>query len=82
MDLLHQLLHRDKAAASIPVICSVFPSDAAMEQKCLHYGAAGCISKPVQAEELFHAVQAAIEPQDQEFIGKFIRDEVMKLCWM
>ena len=61
-DLLHQLLQQDRAVASIPVIYMVFPSDAAMEQKCLAYGAAGCISKPVQAEELFHAVQVAIEP--------------------
>jgi CheY-like chemotaxis protein len=62
-DLLHQLLKQDKAVASIPVIYMVFPSDAAMEQKCLDYGAAGCISKPIQAEELFQAVQAAIEPR-------------------
>ena len=62
-DLLHQLLQQDRTLASIPVIYMVFPSDAAMEQKCLAYGAAGCISKPVQAEELFQAVQAAIEPR-------------------
>ncbi len=62
-DLLHQLLQQDRAVASIPVIYMVFPSDAAMEQKCLAYGAAGCISKPVEAEELFHAVQVAIEPR-------------------
>jgi CheY-like chemotaxis protein len=62
-DLLHQLLYKDRAVSSIPVVYLVFPSDAAMEQKCLHYGAAGCISKPIQAEELFQAVQAAIEPK-------------------
>jgi len=62
-DLLHQLLQQDRAVASIPVIYMVFPSDSAMEQKCLHYGAAGCISKPVQAEELYQAVQVAIEPK-------------------
>jgi CheY-like chemotaxis protein len=62
-DLLHQLLKQDRAVASIPVIYMVFSSDAAMEQKCLAYGAAGCISKPIQAEELYHAVQVAIEPK-------------------
>lgn len=62
-DLLHQLLQQDRAVASIPVVYMVFPSDAAMEQKCLAYGAVGCILKPVQAEELYHAVQVAIEPK-------------------
>ncbi len=62
-DLIHLLMKRNTAVASIPVLYMVFPGDAAMEQKCLQYGAAGCISKPVQAEELFHAVQAAVEPK-------------------
>jgi CheY-like chemotaxis protein len=61
-NLLHLLMRRDCAAAAIPVIYMVFPGDAAMEQKCLQYGAAGCISRPVNAEELFQAVQAAVEP--------------------
>lgn len=60
--LLH-LLQQDRATASTPVIFMIFPGDAAMERRCMDYGAAGCISKPVQAEELYQAVQATIEPK-------------------
>jgi CheY-like chemotaxis protein len=62
------LLQQDKGTASPPVIFMIFPGDAAMERKCLDYGAAGCISKPVQAEELYQAVQAAIEPKPRTTI--------------
>lgn len=65
---LLQLLHQDSATAGIPVIFMISPGDAAMELKCHDYGAAGCISKPVQAEELYHAVQASIEPKPRATI--------------
>jgi CheY-like chemotaxis protein len=61
MDLL-QLLKQDRRTASIPVIFLVPLSDAASERRCLDMGAAGYISKPVLAEDLYRTVQAAIEP--------------------
>jgi CheY-like chemotaxis protein len=62
-DLLHVLMHQDRDVASIPVIYMLFRGDTEMEQKCIDSGASGCILKPVQAEELFQAVQASIEPK-------------------
>lgn len=67
VDLLH-LLKQDRRTASIPVVYLVPMSDVASEQRCLDMGAAGCISKPVRAEELYRAVQAAIEPRPRESI--------------
>lgn len=52
-----------RGANPIPCIFMVFPGDAAAESRCLGYGAAGCISKPVQAEELYRTVQKIIEPR-------------------
>jgi CheY-like chemotaxis protein len=65
--LIH-LLQQDGATVSTPVIFMIFPGDAAMERKCLDYGAASCISKPIQFEELYQAVQAAIEPKPRSNI--------------
>lgn len=62
LDLL-QNLRKDNVARTIPVIFTVFPGDAAAESRCLGYGAAGCISKPVQSDELYWAVQQIIEPK-------------------
>jgi CheY-like chemotaxis protein/Tfp pilus assembly protein PilZ len=67
VDLLN-LLRQDRRSASIPVVYLVPISDAASQRQCLNLGAAGCISKPVQAEELYRAVQAAIEPWPRESI--------------
>ena len=65
---LLQLLQQDSATSSIPVIFMISPGDAAMERRCLDYGAAGCISKPVQAEELYQTVQTATEPKPRTTI--------------
>jgi len=65
--LIH-LLQQDGATVATPVIFMIFPGDAAMERKCLDYGAASCISKPIQFEELYQAVQAAIEPKPRSNI--------------
>lgn len=46
----------------VPVMFLVPGSDAAAESQCLGYGAAGCITKPLQAEQLYAALQAAVEP--------------------
>jgi CheY-like chemotaxis protein len=56
-------LRESRDGKSIPVIFMVPPGDAAAEHRCLAYGAAGCITKPVQAEELYRAVQHVIEPK-------------------
>jgi CheY-like chemotaxis protein len=61
MDLFH-LLRQTKRTASIPVVFVIPLTDAASERRCLDAGAAGCITKPVRAEELYRTVQAVIEP--------------------
>lgn len=62
VDFLHRLQER-KGGASLPVIFMVPASDAAAESECIAYGAAGCIMKPIQAEELYRTVQAIVEPK-------------------
>ena len=61
--------HRQlKGAGAIPMIFMVFPGDSAAESRCMGYGAAGCISKPIQAEELYRTVQQAIEARPRTSI--------------
>jgi CheY-like chemotaxis protein len=60
IDLFH-LLRQDDRTSSLPVVFMVPVSDAASERRCLGMGAAGCITKPVQAEELYRIVQEIIE---------------------
>lgn len=60
-DLL-QLLRQTRRTAFLPVIFLVPLCDAASERRCIDMGAAGYISKPIQAEDLYRTVQAAIEP--------------------
>ncbi len=62
MDLF-RLLRQDLRTAFVPVIFVVPPSDVASETRCLQSGAAACISKPIQAEELYRTVQEIIEPK-------------------
>jgi CheY-like chemotaxis protein len=62
MDFLEKL-RANREGKSIPVIFMVPPGDAAAEHRCLSYGAAGCITKPVQAEELYRTVQHVVEPR-------------------
>jgi two-component system, chemotaxis family, chemotaxis protein CheY len=54
-------LRESQRGKAIPVIFMVPPGDAAAEHRCMAYGAAGCITKPVQAEELYWAVQHSTE---------------------
>ena len=61
IDLFH-LLRQSKRTAFIPVVFLIHPTDAASERRCLGTGAAGCIAKPVQADELYRTVQSVIEP--------------------
>lgn len=61
VDLLH-LLRQSRRTAFIPVVFMIHPTDAASERRCVEIGAAGCITKPVQADELYRMVQSVIEP--------------------
>lgn len=67
IDLIQQL-RNDKRTASIPVIFTVSASDASAERRCMDYGATGCISKPIQAEEVYRTVQAVVERRPRENI--------------
>jgi len=61
-DLL-QKLRKTQNVKPVPMVFMVPSGDAAAENRCLGYGAAGCITKPVLAEELFWIVQQIIEPK-------------------
>ncbi|HXY62306.1 MAG TPA: response regulator [Nitrospirota bacterium] len=61
MDLF-QLLKQSRRTASVPVVFLLPGNDAASERRCLDMGAAGFISKPVEAENLYRTVQETIEP--------------------
>ena len=67
MDLFN-VLRQVKRTSSIPVIFMVPMSDAAAERRCIESGAAGCISKPVLAEELYRTIQTILEPIPRENI--------------
>ncbi len=57
-----------EADARLPVLFLVPGSDAAAENTCLAYGASGCIIKPIQAEDLYAALQAVLEPRPRASI--------------
>lgn len=65
---LFLLLKQDKRTAAVPLIFMIPMSDAAAERRCLDTGAAACVTKPIQAEELYQAVQAIIEPMPRSDI--------------
>ncbi len=61
LDLFH-LLKQDPRTSYVPVVFLIPAGDEAAERQCREAGASGCISKPIQAEELYRTVQATIEP--------------------
>lgn len=67
MDFFH-MLKQSGRTASLPVVLMVPMSDAAAERQCRDNGAAGCISKPIQSEELYRVVQAVTETKPRETI--------------
>jgi CheY-like chemotaxis protein len=67
LDLLH-LLKQDDRTTSLPVVFMVPLSDAGAESRSLGMGAAGCITKPIQVEELYRAIQEIIEPRPRAYI--------------
>ncbi|HYA87758.1 MAG TPA: response regulator [Nitrospirota bacterium] len=62
------ILRQARRTASLPVVFVVPMSDAAAERRCYDNGAAGCITKPIQSEELYRVVQAVTEPIPRESI--------------
>jgi CheY-like chemotaxis protein len=61
-------LRRDEATANVPVIIKLEASSPRAVQECLDAGAAACVRKPVVPEELFAAIQSAIEPFPRKHI--------------
>ena len=56
------LLKQDPRTSMVPVIVVIAAGDLVAERRSLDAGAARCLAKPLQAEELFQAVQLTIEP--------------------
>ncbi len=67
MDLFH-LLRQDPRTASLPVVFLIPAGDRIAETRCRDVGAAGWISRPIQTEDLYRTVQAAIEPNPRKNI--------------
>ncbi len=67
MDLFERF-SRDAAARPVPVIIQTRFADQASEDRCRRSGCAGCLNKPVQAFELFRAVQQSLEPMPRRNI--------------
>ncbi len=65
---LFDLLREDRRTASIPMIFVVSPGDVAGERRCYDIGGAGCISRPVLADDLYRIVQEVIEPRTRASI--------------
>jgi len=55
-------LRQERLTENIPVIIHTSAHTRERERQCIEAGAAACIRNPVQAEELYRTVQAAIEP--------------------
>jgi len=65
---LIQQLKQDPRTTGIPVIIKTGPLTPKLEQMCRQAGAEACVEKPVQADELYRKVQAAIEPKPRSHI--------------
>ena len=62
------VLRKKQATAKVPVIFKLEQLTPQIEQKCREAGAAACLKKPVDPEELFRVVQAIMEPVPREHI--------------
>ncbi len=65
---LFDLLKEDRRTASIPMIFVISPGDTAGEKLCYGIGGAGCVTRPVQVDELYRIVQEIIEPRTRTSI--------------
>lgn len=63
-----QVLRLNPRTASVPVIIKLENLTRELEQKCHELGAASCVNKPIDPEELYRVVQAAIEPTPRKHI--------------
>lgn len=61
LDLLYRL-RTEPCTAQVPVVALTRNGDNGTEARCLRAGFAAALRKPVGAEELYRAVQAAVEP--------------------
>lgn len=65
---LFERLSQDPSRAAVPVIIQTKLTDLEIEDRCRRAGCAGCLNKPVQAFELYRAVQQALEPTPRQNI--------------
>jgi CheY-like chemotaxis protein len=62
LDLLQRLRQGPRTAA-VPVLAVIRTGDHGTEARCLRAGFTACLGKPIGAEDLYRAVQAAVEPE-------------------
>lgn len=67
LDLLTQI-RQNPRIASVPVIIVTAVSDPQSEQRCIQAGCSVYLKKPVQAEDLYRAVQSVIEETPRKSI--------------
>lgn len=67
LELLTQV-RKNARTASIPVIILTSVSSSPIEQRCVQAGCAVYLKKPVQAEDLYRAVQAVIEETPRQVL--------------
>jgi CheY-like chemotaxis protein len=65
---LVERLRTDPRTASIPVIALLPEGDLIGEQRCRAAGVRTCLSRPVQAEELYRSIQRIVEPNPRRNI--------------
>lgn len=61
LDLLHRL-RKKPATSKVPVIFMSREVSAELQQECRQAGGDGFLEKPIQVEELYRAIQPAIDP--------------------
>jgi CheY-like chemotaxis protein len=67
LDLLTQI-RQNPRIASVPVIILTAVSDSQSEKRCMQAGCTFYLRKPVQAEDLYRAVQSAVEKTPRKSI--------------
>ena len=68
LDLFGRLKRHPTLPVVPPVIVQTKFADQESEDRCRRAGCAGCLNKPVQADDLYRAVQRAIEPTPRQNI--------------
>jgi len=72
LDLLHRLRH-DSRTQSVPVIALTGDGASEVRVRSVRAGFAACLHRPVAAEELYRAVQQAVEPTPRSNIRVYTR---------